>query len=79
MLQGYVDAYKAFGDEIYLKKAIKIAEFLLANQLRKDGGLNRNFKNGRSTITGYAEDYATVIQAFISLHEISLDEKWLML
>ena len=79
MLQGYVDAYKAFDDEMYLKKALKIGEFLLNYQLRKDGGLNRNFKNGKSTINGYAEDYATVIQAFISLHEISLDEKWLVL
>lgn len=79
MLQGYVDAYKAFGSQIYLKKAVRIGEFILNNQLREDGGLNRNFKNGKSTINGYAEDYATVIQAFISLHEISLDEKWLML
>lgn len=79
MLQGYVDAYKAFGNPIYLKNAVRIGEFILNNQLREDGGLNRNFKNGKSTINGYAEDYATVIQAFISLHEISLDEKWLML
>jgi len=79
MLQGYVDAYKAFGNQIYLKKAVRIGEFILNNQLREDGGLNRNFKNGKSTINGYAEDYATVIQAFISLHEISLDEKCLML
>ena len=79
MLQGYVDAYKAFDQKEYLDKAVKIAEFILQKQLRSDGGLNRNFKNGKSTINGYAEDYATVIQAFISLHEITLDEKWLML
>ena len=79
MLQGYVDAYKAFDQKEYLNKAVNIAEFLIHNQLRSDGGLNRNFKNGKSTINGYAEDYATVIQAFISLHEITLDEKWLML
>ena len=79
MLQGYVDAYKAFDQEEYLNKAVNIAEFLLRNQLRSDRGLNRNFKNGKSTINGYAEDYATVIQAFISLHEVTLDEKWLML
>ena len=73
MLQGYVDAYKAFDQKEYLDKAVKIAEFILQKQLRSDGGLNRNFKNGKSTINGYAEDYATVIQAFISLHEITLD------
>ena len=79
MLQGYINAYKAFNDGKYLKKAIKNAEFIFKNQLRKDGGLNRNFKNGRSTINGYAEDYATVIQSFISLYEVTLNEKWLLL
>ena len=79
MLQGYIDAYRAFDDNEYLDKAVKIAEFLVKNQLRGDGGLNRNFKNGKSTINGYAEDYATVIQAFISLHEVTLNEKWLLL
>ena len=77
MLQGYVDAYKAFGNEKYLNKAVSNAEFLIKNQLRKDGGLNRNYKNGKSTINGYAEDYATVIQSFISLYEVTLDEKYL--
>ena len=79
MLQGYIDAFRAFDDNEYLYKAVKIAEFLVKNQLRGDGGLNRNFKNGKSTINGYAEDYATVIQAFISLHEVTLNEKWLLL
>jgi uncharacterized protein YyaL (SSP411 family) len=77
MMQGYIDAYKAFGAREYLEAALKNGNFLVKNQLRKDGGLNRNFKNGKSTINAYAEDYATVIQAFISLYEITLDEKWL--
>ncbi len=77
MLQGYVDAYRAFDNEEYLQKAIKNAEFLMTNQLRKDGGLNRNFKDGKSTINGYAEDYATVIKSFISLYEVTLDVRYL--
>jgi uncharacterized protein YyaL (SSP411 family) len=77
MLQGYVDAYKALGDKEYLDIALKNANFLVNHQLRKDNGLNRNFKNGLSTINGYSEDYGTVIQSFISLYEVTLDEKWL--
>jgi uncharacterized protein YyaL (SSP411 family) len=77
MLQGYVDAYSAFGTKEFLTTALINANFLVKNQLRKDGGLNRNFKNGFSTINAYAEDYATVIHAFISLYEVTLDEKWL--
>jgi uncharacterized protein YyaL (SSP411 family) len=30
-----------------------------------------------STINAYSEDYATIIQAYISLYEVTLDEKWL--
>jgi uncharacterized protein YyaL (SSP411 family) len=77
MIQGYVDAYSAFGTKEFLTTAVLNANFLVKNQLRKDGGLNRNFKNGVSTINAYAEDYATVIRAFISLYEVTLDEKWL--
>jgi uncharacterized protein YyaL (SSP411 family) len=78
MIQGYVDAYSAFGTKEFLITALINANFLVKNQLRKDGGLNRNFKNGISTINAYTEDYATVIHAFISLYEVTLDEKWLM-
>ncbi|WP_316931316.1 hypothetical protein [Polaribacter sp. Hel1_85] len=78
MIQGYVDAYRAFGDAEYLNIALKNANFLIENQIRKDGGLNRNFKNGKSTINAYSEDYATVIKAFTSLYEVTLDDKWLI-
>ncbi len=78
MIQGYIDAYSAFGTIEYLDFATKNANFLLENQLRKRGGLNRNYKNDKSTINAYSEDYATVIQAFISLYEVTLDEKWLI-
>jgi uncharacterized protein YyaL (SSP411 family) len=78
MLQGYIDAYKAFGNEEFLSAALVNANFLIDNQFKKDNSLYRNFKNGKSTINAYAEDYATVIQAFISLYEVTLDEKWLI-
>ena len=45
--------------------------------MRKDGGLNHSYKNGRSTINGYLEDYAFVIDAFLKLYEATFDERWL--
>lgn len=77
MLKGYVDAYRVFDDKAYLDTALKNAQFLITQQLRADGGLNHSYKNGRSTINGYLEDYAAVIDAFIALYEVSLDEQWL--
>lgn len=77
MIQGYVDAYRAFSDESHLESAIKNADFLLKTQRRKDGGLNRNYKDGKSTINAYTEDYATLIKALISLYEVTFEEKYL--
>ena len=77
MLKGYIDAYRVFNNEDYLASAKKNANFIVDNQLRKDGGLNHNYKNGTSSINGYLEDYATTIDAFIALYENTLNEKWL--
>src|SRR5690606_17753333 len=56
MLKGYIDAYKAFGCEHYLKIAENNATFLINNQLKEDGGLYHNYKNGKSNINGFLED-----------------------
>ncbi len=77
MLTGYIDAYKTFGDKHYLDIALKNANFILKKQYRKDGGLNHSYKNGKSTVNGYLEDYAATIAAFIDLYEVTLDTKWL--
>ena len=77
MLKGYVDAYRALEDEKYLNAALKNANFILKNQLQKDGSLYRNYKNGKSSIEAYSEDYAVIIESFMSLYEVTFDEKWL--
>ena len=77
MLKGYVDAFLTFGNQHFLDVALANANFILDKQLRKDGGLNHSYKNGRSTINGYLEDYAFVIDAFLKLYEATFDERWL--
>ena len=77
ILKAFAEAYKTFGEENYKCIAINNGEFIAKNCWSEDGFLFRNFKNGKSSITGYLEDYAHVIDAFISLYEITLDEKWL--
>ncbi len=77
MLQAYVDAYKAFGEEKFLLKAIKNADFLLRQQQKSDGSLWHAYKNGKSNINGYLEDYAFLIKALINLYEATGTEKYL--
>ncbi len=77
MLKGYINAYTTFDDDAFLKTALKNAHFIINKQIKEDGGLYRNYKNNKSNIEAYLEDYATVIDAFITLYEATLDENWL--
>lgn len=77
MIKGYVSAYRAFKNQKHKEVALRNANFILNNQLQKDGSLNHSYKDGKSSIVGFSEDYATVIDAFIAVYQITLDEKWL--
>lgn len=77
VIQGLIDAYKAFNDEQFLQLAEKNAKFLVAEQLRENGKIFHSWKNGSPSINGFLEDYALSIQAFLSLFEISGEQDWL--
>lgn len=79
MLKGYIDAYDAFGENEFLHAALKNARFIRDVQLRSDGGLWHSWKSGKSSINGFLEDYAFVIEAFVSLYQVTFDEAWLQL
>jgi uncharacterized protein YyaL (SSP411 family) len=76
MISGLVDAFHAFGDNLFIEAAIKNAQFIQRHLL--DGVvLFRSFKEKRSHIQGFLEDYAFTIQAWIKLYQATFDEKWL--
>ena len=77
IIKGLTDAYKATGDSLFLKSAIDKADFIKENLMDKPGRLVHSWKNGKSTAYGFMEDYALLIEAFISLFEVSGEEHWL--
>ena len=77
MCKGFASAYKAIGNPEYLETALQNARFLIEKQWHPDGHLWHSYKNGKSSINGYLEDYAHAIGAFVSLYEVTLDENWL--
>lgn len=78
MLKGLCDAFAVFGEERFLYLAFKNAEFIEKNLLENQK-LKRTFKNGKANLDGYLEDYAFVMEAFISLYQVSFQEKWLVI
>ncbi len=77
MLGGYIDAYFTFGEKKFLDAALTNGNFILNNLVKEDGRLYRNFKEGKSTINAFLDDYAYTIETFIKLYEATFDETWL--
>ena len=65
-------------DPGYLEAATRAATFVrtqLYDESRKI--LVRNYREGRSEVEGFADDYAFVIQGLLDLYEASFDVSWL--
>lgn len=77
MLKGYIDAYRAIGEEKHLKTAVKNAIFLRENMLQENGAIWRNYMNGKASIPGMLEDYAQLAEALIELYQVTFDKAWL--
>jgi uncharacterized protein YyaL (SSP411 family) len=80
MISAYARAARVLGDSHYLEVATRAAKFLRANLYdEKSKLLYRNYREGRSDIEGFADDYVFVIQALLDLYETSFDVQWLKL
>lgn len=77
MLKAYTDAYRTFGQKEYLQTALRNADFIKNLMMQDDGRLNRIYKDGKSSVNAFLDDYALSIQAFISLYQATFDEQWL--
>jgi len=77
VITGLVDAYSAFNESQFLRLAQRNAEFLLREQVQKSGKVYHSWKKGSSTIDGFLEDYALLIEALLALFEATGEERWL--
>lgn len=77
MISAYTEAFNSFKNRQYLQAAMKNADFILTQQLKKDGSLYHSYKKAKSSINAYLEDYAFTIEAFLNLYEASLEAKFL--
>jgi uncharacterized protein len=77
MLQGFLDAYMALGNEQYLMVALKNADYLRTHMMTADGKLTHNFSATQKPIDGFLDDYAFTIRAFITLFEVTCNSDWI--
>ncbi len=78
MISAFARGAQVFGDSDYLDSAKRALQFLRANLYDESTKtLCRNFRQGKGTVAGFAEDYAFVIQALLDLYETDFDVHWL--
>lgn len=70
-ITGLTEAFKATEDHSYLKLAIQIARWIKTYQAGNHFQLWHTRQNGKSFIEGFLDDYATTIQAFLNLYQVS--------
>jgi uncharacterized protein len=74
-IRAFAEAGAALGDRDLLDMASRAARFVLDN-LVVDGVLTRSWREGRSSVTGFLDDHASLALGFYSLYAATGDETW---
>ena len=75
-LRALAEAADALDRPDWMEAARTNARFLLAELRRDDGRLLRSWQDGRANLLAYAEDYAALLEALLTLAEVD-DVAWL--
>jgi uncharacterized protein YyaL (SSP411 family) len=76
MVQALIDAYYALGEEYFLDLALQNATYIETYLIQGDQ-VWHSYSQDKRGRTGYLEDYAWLIKAFVSLYEATFQESWL--
>ena len=76
MIGVLAEAGAAFGRADYLAAAEACAAFIEAELRAADGSLLRVFNRGVAKQPGFLDDYAYLLEAYLTLYESTFDEQW---
>lgn len=76
LINGFIDAYKAFGKREYLDRAEGIFTFIRSKGFQNELLIHSYKKNSKRT-EGFLEDYAFLMDATLNLYTITLDDGYL--
>ncbi|MXY28077.1 thioredoxin domain-containing protein [Candidatus Poribacteria bacterium] len=77
MIRGMAMGYQLTGKPEYLEACKKSAEFVLTTLSQDNGLLLRTYRDGKSHLNAYLEDYSYFIAGLIALYEASFEPRWL--
>ena len=77
MLRAFAEAGAALDRSDYLDAARHNAAFLLDTMRDSNGRILRTWRGGEAKLLGYLEDYACLADGLVSLHEATLEPRWI--
>lgn len=77
MISAFARSYQVLQEPRYLLAAQRAATFIREHLTNADGELLRSYRQGAGTTSGFADDYAFLIQGLLDLYEADLDSAWL--
>lgn len=77
MIAAFARGFQTFGEEKYLKAAEKAADLILWRLYSPNKRLLHRYRDGKSGISGNADDYAFLIHGLIELYEAGFKLKYL--
>ena len=70
------EAGRVFGEASYVREAVRCAEFVLTHLRDERGRLLRSWRNGTAGRPGFADDYAIMAAACLTLYETTFELRW---
>jgi uncharacterized protein YyaL (SSP411 family) len=61
----------------YLEAAVRCASFILREVRKGDGRLLHTWRGGVAKLDAYLDDFAGMVNALVSLYEVTFDERWI--
>lgn len=76
-IEAFADAAIILQRADYGQAATRAAEFIWNHMRQDEGRLLHSFRNGQAHLPAYLDDYACLINAFVSLYSVEFDSKWI--
>jgi uncharacterized protein YyaL (SSP411 family) len=70
------EAGRVFSEPSYIRAAVRCAEFVLTHLRDQRGRLLRSWRNGTAGRPGFADDYAVMASACLTLYETTFELRW---
>jgi uncharacterized protein YyaL (SSP411 family) len=75
-ISAFAEAGRIFADPRYTRAAVRAADFVLSEMRGTDGRLLRSWRDGQPGRPGFADDYALMAGALLTLYEATFDMKY---